>query len=62
MSFQDLFAAVALMLVIEGMLPFLNPGRFRGLLRRLDEMDDRMVRIGGFVSMMLGLVLLAIVR
>ena len=59
---QDLFAALALMLVFEGILPFLNPGRFRNMLRLLDQMDDTTVRRIGFVSMMAGVLLLLVVR
>jgi len=55
-------AALALMLVFEGILPFLNPGRFRNMLRMLNEMDDRLVRRIGLVSMIAGLGLLYLVR
>lgn len=62
MVWQDLFAAFALMLVLEGILPFLNPGRFRNMLKILDEMDDKMVRRIGLISMIAGLGLLYLVR
>ncbi len=59
---QDLFAAFALVLVIEGILPFLNPGRFRDMLRLMEGMEDNMVRRIGFMSMAAGLLLLYLVR
>ena len=59
---QDLLAAIALMLVLEGILPFLNPGRFRNLLRLVNQMDDGAVRVAGLVSMSLGVVLLLLVK
>jgi len=62
MAWQDLWAAFALMLVMEGILPFLNPGRFRNMLHMLDEMDDRLVRRIGLISMLVGLGLLYLVR
>jgi uncharacterized protein YjeT (DUF2065 family) len=62
LQLTDLFAALALVMIIEGVLPFLYPARFRDLLRRLDELDDRTVRIVGFVSMMIGVLLLVLVR
>jgi uncharacterized protein YjeT (DUF2065 family) len=62
MAWQDLWAAFALMLVLEGILPFLNPGRFRSMLRILDEMDNALVRRIGLVSMLAGLGLLYLVR
>ena len=54
--------ALALMLVIEGVLPFLSPGSFRNMLRLVGEMDDKSLRNGGFFTMLAGLVLLYIVR
>ena len=62
MVWQDLLAAFALMLVLEGILPFLNPSRYRNLLKMLDQMDDVMVRRIGFISMLLGVGLLYLVR
>lgn len=59
---QDLLAALALMLVFEGILPFLNPGRFRNMVRMLDQMDDNMVRRIGFISMLAGVGLLYLVK
>ncbi len=59
---HDLLAAFALMLVFEGILPFLNPARFRNMVRMLNEMDDNMVRRIGFISMLAGVGLLYLVR
>ena len=59
---QDLLAALALVLVIEGILPFLNPGRFRDMLRLLEQVDDSVIRRIGFISMLAGLGLLLLVR
>lgn len=59
---QDLWVALALMLVLEGILPFVSPGRFRDMLRMVGEMDDRSLRNGGLFTMLAGLVLLYLVR
>jgi uncharacterized protein YjeT (DUF2065 family) len=59
---QDLWVALALMLVLEGILPFASPGRFREMLRMVGEMDDRSLRNGGLFTMLAGLVLLYLVR
>lgn len=59
---QDLLAAVALLLIIEGLMPFLSPASLRRTLLNVVQMKDQALRIGGFVSMMAGLVLLYIVR
>jgi uncharacterized protein YjeT (DUF2065 family) len=51
-------AAFALMLVIEGILPFVAPGRWRGLFRMLTEMSDSQIRLAGLTSMIVGLAIL----
>ena len=51
-------AGLALMLVIEGILPFTAPRFWRESFRKLTEMNDGQVRFAGLVSMVLGLVLL----
>jgi len=42
------------MMVIEGILPFLNPMLLRDAMDRLQEMDDRTLRIMGLLSMLIG--------
>jgi len=58
----DLLAAIALLLVIEGMVPFLNPQSLRRMLETVSQLDDRTLRIVGLVSMIIGVVLLTMVR
>lgn len=59
---QDLLAALALVLVIEGLMPFLNPAGWRRTISMIAQMDDKSLRIAGLVSMVAGVVLLYIVR
>ena len=59
---SDLLAALALVLVLEGILPFLNPSAWRETVSRLGELDSRTIRIAGAVSMFCGLLLLGLVR
>jgi uncharacterized protein YjeT (DUF2065 family) len=61
-DWQDLLAALALLLVIEGMVPFLNPQSLRRLLETVSQLDDRTLRITGFISMLCGVLMLYIVR
>jgi uncharacterized protein YjeT (DUF2065 family) len=56
-----LIAAVALMLVIEGLLPFLSPGTWRQVFTRAVQMTDGQLRFVGLASMLSGLLLLAAV-
>ena len=58
-TFWDYLAgAFALMLVVEGLLPFLVPGFWREAFRRLTELSDGQVRFIGLSSMLAGLFLL----
>jgi len=59
---DSLLTAVALMLVIEGLLPFLAPGAWRETFRKLIEMNDGQLRFIGITSMVAGLLLLYLVR
>jgi uncharacterized protein YjeT (DUF2065 family) len=59
---NDLLAALALMLVVEGILPFLNPAALRRTLEHVGQMDNRSLRIMGLVSMLAGVMLLYLVR
>ena len=63
MSFwQELGVAFCLMLVLEGMIPFLYPGRWRKLVSQLALIDDRSIRVTGLVSMLAGAALLYLIR
>lgn len=58
MQWQDLFRALALVMVIEGLLPFLAPARLRQTLVQIAQLDDRVLRTVGLVSMIVGLLIL----
>ena len=59
---NTLMMAVALMLVIEGLLPFLFPTVWRDAFRRLSEMSDGQIRFVGLSSMLAGLLLLFLTK
>jgi len=54
----EIFRALCLVLVIEGILPFMWPDRFRNLLETVAHIDDRTLRAVGLFSMLLGVGLL----
>jgi hypothetical protein len=62
MAWNDLWAAFALYLVLEGLMPFLNPGGMKRTLLQLAQLEERTLRIAGLVSMIAGAVLLYVVR
>ena len=53
-----LFGALALMLVLEGLLPFLSPRTWRQMFERATRMNDGQIRFVGLASMAIGLLLL----
>lgn len=55
-----LLLAFALMLVIEGLLPFLAPRVWRETFRRVTELSDGQIRFIGLSSMLIGIVLLTV--
>ena len=55
---KSLLIALALMLIIEGLLPFLAPGFWRETFRRITAMSDGQLRFVGLTSMLAGLLLL----
>ncbi|XOV86038.1 MAG: DUF2065 domain-containing protein [Pseudomonadota bacterium] len=59
---QELGIAICLVLVIEGILPFLYPRGWKDSVARLAEFDDRTLRIIGFASMLTGTLLLYLVN
>jgi uncharacterized protein YjeT (DUF2065 family) len=59
---QELWAALALMLVIEGMLPFISPAGMRQAFAAMAAMDDRTLRFAGLLSMAAGVILLYTIR
>ena len=50
--------ALALMLILEGVLPFLAPNLWRDTFRRIIQMSDGQIRFIGLSSMLIGLLLL----
>lgn len=62
MDWSDFFAAVALYLVIEGLMPFANPAGWRRSLALIARLSDGQLRAFGLAIIIVGLVLLLVVR
>jgi hypothetical protein len=62
MQWGDLWAAFALYLVLEGLMPFVNPSGMKGALRRLSELPEPVLRMVGLGCMVAGALLLYFVR
>jgi hypothetical protein len=59
---STLLLAFALMLVLEGLLPFVAPRIWRETFRRVTEMTDGQIRFIGLTSILIGLVVMAVLR
>ncbi len=59
---HELGIALSLVLVIEGIIPFLYPARWKEMVQMLAEVDDRTMRIVGLVSMLSGTALLYLIN
>jgi len=59
---DDLLRALALMMVFEGIMPFLAPRGYRAAMTQMANMPDKSLRVIGLVSMLAGVVLIYLVR
>jgi len=59
---STLLMAFALMLILEGVLPFLAPALWRDTFRRITQMSDGQIRFVGLSSMLVGVLLLVWAR
>ena len=58
MDSNSLLTALALVLLIEGLLPFLSPGGWKRMFSQLLQLQDGQLRFFGLVSLLLGLMIL----
>jgi len=49
---------LALLLVLEGIMPFLNPSGFLKALRAISQMNEKQLRASGLVSMLVGILIM----
>ena len=62
LNFSDLLAALGLLLVLEGVAPFLHPQGVKRAFARLLQIQDRELRFAGLGSMLVGVIILFWVR
>ena len=59
---QNFVIAFCLVLIIEGIFPFIAPGRWRMLILMLKDIDDNQIRLFGLLLMLVGTALLLVVN
>lgn len=62
MNWTDLTSAFALVLVVEGLWPFLSPKGFKQRIAQILQVPSEVLRYLGLASMLLGLLVLYLVR
>jgi uncharacterized protein YjeT (DUF2065 family) len=62
MNWADLWAALALVLILEGLLPFVNPRGYRNMVQQMAAMPEKMLRSVGLGLVVAGVVFLLLVR
>ena len=59
---QELLVAIGMVLVIEGVLPFVNPAAYRRMLMTLSRLEDGQIRFAGLTVMIAGCIVLYLLR
>ncbi len=62
MEWKELLAALSLVFVIEGLLPFIAPDRYKEAMQQMSELPENTLRKIGISSIFVGIVLLYLVR
>ena len=62
MNWADLWAALALVLILEGLVPFVSPGAYRNMVQQMAAMPENTLRAVGLLLIVAGLVFLLMVR
>jgi len=61
-AWNDVISALALVLVFEGIMPFVSPGSWRQTMLQASKLEDKTLRIIGFASMLAGVAFLYLSR
>ena len=62
MNWADLWAALALVLILEGLVPFISPGAYRNMVQQMAAMSEKTLRSVGLSLMVIGMISLLLVR
>jgi hypothetical protein len=62
MNWEDFLAALALVLIFEGLIPFFSPQGYKNMVQQMATMPPQTLRNVGLVLMVLGVIFLYLVR
>ncbi|SVB90880.1 uncharacterized protein METZ01_LOCUS243734 [marine metagenome] len=58
MGFKELFIAISLVLILEGLLPFISPSLFKRITLQISEINESSIRIMGLCLIILGVLII----
>ena len=58
MGFKDLFIAISLVLILEGLIPFISPSLYKRTLLQMLEISESSIRIMGLFLIILGVIII----
>ncbi|WP_444997340.1 DUF2065 domain-containing protein [Aliikangiella sp. IMCC44359] len=59
---SDLWSAIAIAIIIEGMIPFLSPKSWKETVNKITQLPETKIRLLGLAAMIVGLLLLSVLR
>ncbi len=62
MNWTELFSALALVMIIEGIIPFINPQGYKNAMQQMLAMPEPTLRVVGFGLMLVGAISLFFIR
>jgi len=55
---HEIITSIALLLIIEGMIPFISPGSYKKFVVRMSKLNDYNLRLIGLISIIIGVLIL----
>ena len=59
---NEIFAAIGLLLFIEGLLYTMFPGRMKKMLNSMKDLSEQKLRFGGFIFAIIGFIIIAYIK
>ena len=61
MMWQEILTVISILFIIEGLIPFVSPSKYKNFVSSMSKLNTNNLRILGFISMIFGVLLLVLV-
>ena len=61
MIWQEILTVISILFIIEGLIPFISPSKYKNFVSSMSKLNTNNLRILGFISMIFGVLLLVLV-